>query len=506
MKSYRYIFTFLAGLMLSAALLRHSPGVTVHDEIGHFLLAKAAWQHPVLLLDLWGRPLNTLLFMLPAQGGLLPARVFALVLSAAAVLLTTEVARHYGLRRLYWIPLLLWFQPWFLTHSFEAVTEVPFLFLLILAVFLSVRDRQKWAGLVWGMLPLVRHEGILLTGLWLLLMLCQRRWAAAALALLPLTVFNLLYLAVHGIPAVRIYLRPKPTEFYGRGNWWHYLPRMAYYAGLPVTMLALFSLPVFGKTGIHRFYPGVYVAYFVAHAVIFRLGLYASGGYSIFLFPLAPMLAVAAALGWEWLHNRMPAWGHGGAPARNAKKWMQFSPELVIILCVLANAAAIARPKPLDAEAAAIRDAAIWLKNREFRPENIITANVWGYYFADIPCRPGQDWRRQHALPEIAPGSVVIWDRHYAERRGLILAQMKADPQNWQPLAAFGEGAVFIFLKRPETGQNEWPHPNWCRTACSGKPERPGANFNLKLREKPWQPQMALCAKPSLSMAAESLL
>lgn len=452
MKSYAYITTFLAGLIISAVLLANSPGVTIHDEIGHFLLAKCAWQFPVLLLDLWGRPLNTLLFMLPAQGGLLPARVFALVLSAAAVLLTTEVARHYGVRQLYLIPLFLWFQPWFLTFSFEAVTEGPFLFLLILAVFLSLRDRQKWAGIVWGLLPLVRHEGILLTGLWLWFMLWQRRRAAAVLALVPMAIFNLVYLAVHGIPAVLIYLTPKPTEFYGSGNWWHYLPRIAYYAGLPVTLLALFSLPVFWKTGVNRFYPAVYVAYFLAHAIIFRFGLYASGGYSIFLFPLAPMLAVAAALGRERLRTRLPAFARSGLPTRNAKKWMQLSPELVIILCVLANAAAIARPKPLDAESVAVRDAVTWLKSRDYRRENIIAANVWVYYFSEIPCRPGRDWRQQYTLPEIVPGTVVLWDRHYAGRRGLDLAQMKEDPQTWQLLATFGDGAVVIFQKKPKSG------------------------------------------------------
>ena len=45
----------------------------------HFLFARDAWWNHFLFVDVWGRPLFTTLYSLPAQAGYLPAKLLTVV-------------------------------------------------------------------------------------------------------------------------------------------------------------------------------------------------------------------------------------------------------------------------------------------------------------------------------------------------------------------------------------------------------------------------------------------
>ena len=63
-----YWVAFAAGLGWTLLLwARAAPLSSVlDDEIGHFVVARDAWSHPELILNVWGRAGTTLAFMLPA--------------------------------------------------------------------------------------------------------------------------------------------------------------------------------------------------------------------------------------------------------------------------------------------------------------------------------------------------------------------------------------------------------------------------------------------------------
>src|SRR6185437_277454 len=167
-RSPLYWVAFCAGLAWTVIMwTRAAPLASVlDDEIGHFLIARDAWVHPQLILNAWGRVGTTLSFLLPAAAGLEVARGAALAMSAATVLIATKVAQLVGVRALALVPVFLWFQPWFHLYGNAVITEVPFSLALMAACWAALADRTAVASVLFGLLPLMRHEGIAVAALW----------------------------------------------------------------------------------------------------------------------------------------------------------------------------------------------------------------------------------------------------------------------------------------------------------------------------------------------------
>lgn len=142
-----YWSVFVAGFVWVIFVAANSPDAIFQDEVAHILMSRDAWQHPELMLNIWGRPFNTIIYMLPSLGGLVAARWFSLIFSGISVILATKVAEKLNLKALWLIPLCLWFQPWFADLSYTANTMTPFSFLLILGIYLWVNDKATWASL-----------------------------------------------------------------------------------------------------------------------------------------------------------------------------------------------------------------------------------------------------------------------------------------------------------------------------------------------------------------------
>src|SRR3954466_3804328 len=198
-RSPLYWVAFLAGLAWTVLLwTRAAPFASaLDDEVGHFLVARDAWVHPQLMLNAWGRVGTTLSFLLPAAAGLEVARAAALAMSAATVLIATQVARLVGVRALALVPPFLWFQPWFHLYGNAVLAEVPFTLVMVAACWAALAEREVVASLLFGSLPLIRHEGLVVLGLWMAFLLVRRRLPPLALSALPLLVYQALFAVVY---------------------------------------------------------------------------------------------------------------------------------------------------------------------------------------------------------------------------------------------------------------------------------------------------------------------
>jgi len=381
---------------------------------------------------------------------LLGARLFSLLLSAATVVVTTRLAALLGVRFLFLVPALLWFQPWFNSLGYSVTTEVPFTLWLTTGTFFWAAGRYELASCFLGLLPLTRHEGIALTGLWVLYMLFRRNWTAAALAAIPTLAFQLLRLVLEGAQAYAIYLEPHPTDFYGKGDWLHFIRPLRWDVGAPVVFLAILGcVSVYSLKGRRRLFAG-FLIYFAIHTIIYRFGLFASGGYSLFLLPIAPAFAVAGALGlekivrvservWEWVAPRVSI--PGGARA-------------VGIALVVAVAIVYGMRNPphlLGDEAFALQQASDWLKQKGLGFRRTVTTNVNFYYFHPLPVGPGSYWWIVPRLAGLANGTIIVWDRHYSNRSGLNLSDMTESDNGWRKLASFGTNEFAVIFEKMDS-------------------------------------------------------
>jgi len=441
-----YISFFLSGLAWMLYLCLQSPGTAVQDEIGHYLISKYAWIYPELILNVWGRTVNTMLYMTPALGGLLAARLFSILMAIITVLLTTAVAIKIEVRQIFWIPLFLMFQPWFADLSYAVITEVPFSLCLILGIYLWIQRLPSAAGAIFGLLPLIRHEGILLLGIWCLYALVSREWKGLLLSILPMLVYNVAYYLVYDDIFIAVYLRPESTyNFYGSGGWLHFVPYVISGAGFLVAGFAALSIHSIPKLGRNAGLFLLYAAYFVTHTIIYRFGLYRSGGYGLFLLPLAPGMALAAALGCEWASDRLS----NLLQLRFGKSERSLISLFTLVLIVIALVIGFtSSPRLANKEQVACQQAAEWLHNRGYNTNQVVSTHVWFYYYFDLPLVDGTLWTQFHDLDEFHTGTIVVWDAHYSDRKYLPLSSLVDPSKGWQEIAEFQARTIILFQKQ----------------------------------------------------------
>lgn len=415
----------------------NSPNAAFQDEIAHINLARSAWEEPKLILNVWGRPFNTLIYILPARAGIGAARITSVLMACCIVLLTTHIAQKFGLVRTWLIPLCLWFQPWFADWYYTANTMIPLSFLIVLGIALWQNNQISWASVPFGLLPLTRHEGIALTGIWVLYVLIfQKKWKPVVISLTPLLLYNILYLGVYQTIASTNLTMPRPTTRYGSGSWLHYVPGILFGVYPSILILSLFGItPVICRKTVRLIF-APYLIYFLTHVIIYRFGLFASGGYDFFLVPLAPAFAITGAVGADRLlqqsyRQRQREYGNG-----------KYRALLIgIILMVAATGLLLTPRRPYDKEATASKQASMWLNRRDYADSDIYSTHAWFQYFHQLSY--------QNAVPAslttLPAGTIVVWDAHYSERHKINIEKFAQG--DWQRLAEFGEGFIIIFQK-----------------------------------------------------------
>jgi hypothetical protein len=425
-------------------LCLRSSGMPVQDEIAHFNISKQAWKVPQLMLDIWGRPLNTTIYMLPALHSWLATRLFSIFLSLISLLLTVLTARKMGMKNyLILIPALLLFQPWFQKLGFTTLTEVPFCLLLVAGVYFWVSKRYVFASFCLGSLTLIRHEGIVLLGAWCLWMVLKKKWVPLSAAILPYLLYNVIYWVVFKKPAFEIFFSLKPTELYGNGSWFHFIKPTLQETGILPVILSLLAIPAAVRLREKGMVFLLFIIYFLTHTIIFRFGLFASGGYYLFLMPLATGFALAAALGVESMLSGVRDLGE-----KIKVKWIstaaQFS--LILVVCTGMLAAGLnSKPYLLSEEESVLGDVYEYLHSAGIPPEKVYSTHPYFHYLYDLP---KANWLYEPDLMDLKEGSIIVWDSHYSDRWGVQYAWLTSPSSPFELNKSFSDGQAVVFEKK----------------------------------------------------------
>ncbi len=175
-------------------------GLAGDEEALHYLLARYAPHHPENWIGLAGRPLVTLALTIPAQAGLLGARLAAAAATGFAAAAVARAARHTDGPAPMWAVLLFLLQPFLLAHCGTAMTE-PWTAALLAWGLVAVAERRPGllAAIV-AALPLARVELVVFWPFAAVLLWRQRRLAALAWLPAPLLVWNAIGAMVSGDP------------------------------------------------------------------------------------------------------------------------------------------------------------------------------------------------------------------------------------------------------------------------------------------------------------------
>lgn len=425
-----------AALSLTCAI--SSDGFLTADALTHYLYAKYAFAEPYLLVDVWGRPLVTALYAIPAMlGGRLGVRVTALLLALVCSISAYQIARGQGIRRPVLALLFTLAQPLVFLNSFAEMTELPFATLAGLAFWAYLARRWWTAAALVALLPLARPEGFEFIALAALGLALNRKFLPLLLLPLPLLVWN------HA-----------GWELFGReGAWWRWLPDhwpyardSAYPAGhllqfvyflpavvgpliLPATLVGMW-LSIGGKPESDRHLRAcrlmtavIPLSILAVHSLLYAFGKMASYGEPRYLLVAAPFWAVLSARGWEWMTDAL-YW-------RRPVRWALIASVLPASALLYHRVLPLRRPahwETAERVAGEIRE-----RLAPAGYTKVLVAHPAVFYYLGIsPTDRGRtlEWRRDTvAYP--ARGATLVWDPIYSPRnataeRSLSLAEIRS--------------------------------------------------------------------------------
>jgi hypothetical protein len=279
-----------------------SDGFLWQDEYAHLQFSRWVWHHPSVSVDLWGRPLATLIYAVPALAGTWAARLLTVALATAAGVWTGKAARARGLS-----PMVAWAcvlaQPVFFHFAFGALPGVLFAALLSRFLYDDARGATRHAAIVCALLPLARVEGVLVVALYALTLW---RRGDRRLALVPfagLFVWNLAGFAFTGDPLFLLTANPYPVfgSIYPTAGWAYLARILPAGAGVAITVLAIIGAIVAIRRRTLHLEHAIAAIVAVFFVCIWGFPMFASTPTPVYLIGFAPVLALLAAAGWPWL-------------------------------------------------------------------------------------------------------------------------------------------------------------------------------------------------------------
>jgi len=415
------------------------------DAVTHYLHARAALANPAYAMSAFDRPVHKLLLFLPAQGGLICARIWMALVSTICIWQTVRLAEDLGLRNSLLAAPLLLFQPYTFALASDTMTELPMALLIVIAIRLWLHNRLVLSCVVMSFSPAARPEGAFLIPLWGILMLLRRDFGTFTRRLLRSTTLAIGMLCwwLLGIiftrdPLFLIHAWFWPAnsaETAGHGELLHYVhnwreycgPILIYpfYIGFACAVLA--TVFPFVASSRRRFASApsclpsvalpiaVWLIVFTLHSFLWWRGMFGSLGLLRWIVPTAPLTAIFCLCGLNLIADLL----------RLVRIAAPIRATLAILTIALAatNAILFSASGPYRYHGFAIRRCVAYILDNhllESAPALLLGDAI---AYAELPGPQKLDtasnaWDRKSQLAivrRMPPGSIALWDDQQAQ-------------------------------------------------------------------------------------------
>lgn len=469
-------------LLLFAVMGWLSAGTLTDDDIGRFLSARAAFEHPDKILGLWTRPLFMLLYAVPAQLGYGAVELTTAAVCALTCWLSIRSAARLGESHPLWAALFLAFQPMFLLLSFSALTEPLAALCLAASIERLLAKRLGTSAAFASLIPLARLELLPILAILGLQYIAVRSWRSIAILPLGLLAWNVVGWLASGDSLFLIHHvfveREREVEALGV---WHYPAGFIHAVGPVVFFFAILGLVDSLKRRSYAVISSSIIVVFLYYTwSASHSGSLQSAGYLRHLVTISPLVALVAVRGWNlWILEPPRVWATILGCALPLLTWLFLSKEMesgyaignrsehwkfaiVSMLTVLGLIPWFARrlltgalfrravvglvlvatagyffakhgPIPLNEEHRLMQEIARWIADERLTDQPILCNHVAFHFFSGRD--PNDEVRSPRLTPEslaAAPeSSVVIWDGHYGHEiaGGIELHSVESDSE-----------------------------------------------------------------------------
>lgn len=395
----------------------------------HFLFARDAWWNHRLFVDVWGRPLFTLIYALPALAGYLPAKLLTVVVCVAAAWQCWRWAEDEGLARAELAIPFFALQPSLMLLASDTMTEPLFALVLVAALRLRRRGRLREAMALASLLPLARPEGFFVCVLWGVWTLADVRGGSAMWARargLPLLAAGV---AAWWLAALLITHDPLfivhnwPPNWAPTGATYGVAPWSAYWT-LRYEIVARYLAPIFAAgfvVLVARRRLGaatsLVLMLFALHSALRHFGLFGSAGYPRYFVCVAPAIALITLEGWNAIVDAL--WRAIDASSPSVRAPLRGAARIVaaaLFLIVATDTLYFIDDHDTARDAHAIIDADAWLSSHPV----VVRQLVWSQAYMCISLRcntrnrlflSSDSARNLAALSETPSETLVFWDR-----------------------------------------------------------------------------------------------
>jgi hypothetical protein len=480
-------------------------GVYNDDDLGHYLLARDAWTKPELFLNVWGRPLFTLVYAVPARLGFQAVQLTTAIVTALTAVITGAGAARLGAPA----PLgaaLYGTMPFVLLLAYSSLTEPICALVLAGALWAWLAGRRGIGLALAALVPLGRLELLPLVVLWGVLHagLRPRRWLLGLVPAAGVLAWGIIAAAVSGDPLWIVHqIFTGQDRFYAPAGLWHYPRGLIYVVGPVVFLFALtdgveraarrrFDLVSWGQLAVVALYA----------VFSWKLAVGQAAGFLRHLVAVAPLFALSASRGiatafggdraaWRRaagtlvagsvivgvflsralvMHHRAvgpfePVRLVAAAAILALLLWLRPDRQRagravaagLTLLCMIALVYAVTAepPLPASAEQAAVQALWKWFEESEWAAAPLVVTHPWFLIELDAAGRRPPGGLPQVQRPQVEqapPGTVIIWDSHYSiwPPEGMQLRDFKFDPRFTmlrESISADRQFAAYALLK-----------------------------------------------------------
>ncbi len=308
-KKYLASTLFMAQMCILLFICFSFNGVGLEaDSITHYLFAKYAPIHPHLFLDHWAKPVYTILASPFAQFGIIGVKIFNGLNAILTSVLLYNISKKTDAKQPLLASLLYFCFPLFYTVTFSGLTE-PLAALAITATIYFYQNKNYFiTAIIISFFPFIRSEGLVFLIVFIGIFLYRKNWKALLLLSTGHLLMGLIGL-FHYDSILWVFTRipyAKINPLYGSGTWFHFFEKLIYILGVPGLILFLLgivfsviSFRVKKLVSTHTIILLCFSAFFMAHVIFWKFGLFNSLGLHRVMGTILPLMALIAANGWD---------------------------------------------------------------------------------------------------------------------------------------------------------------------------------------------------------------